>query len=349
MITLNIDGLQVSVVAGTSILEAARSVGIEIPNFCYDKDLTVAGACRICVVEVQGYRNLLPACATLAAEGMMIQTESAKVIEARRVILDLILANHPQDCMICEKTGACKLQDYCYRYGIKQSSFSGEKKNYLLDDANHLILRDQNKCILCGKCVRVCQEVQVTSAVDFVGRGFQTRVTTALDAPLSMENCRFCGQCVDICPTGALVNRQIAGSRPWEIQKVRTTCPFCGTGCNFDLNVKDGKIVGVTSNPDSPVNGRSLCVKGRYHTDLIYSPNRITTPLIKKNGKLVEATWDEALDLVAKKFSEIKARHGADSIAALSSARCTNEDNWVMQKFMRAAIGTNNVDHCART
>ena len=349
MINLKIDDRCISAMEGTSILDAARSAGIDIPNFCYDKDLTVAGACRICVVEIEGFRNLPASCSTAVSEGMVVYTESEKVIEARRMILDLLLANHPKDCLVCEKTGNCKLQDYTYRYGVRENTFQGAQKNVPIDDGNHLIQRDQNKCILCGKCVRVCEEIQGTSAVDFTGRGFDTIVTTAFNTPLSIEQCRFCGQCVDICPTGALINKQIKGNRPWELKKVRTTCPFCGTGCNFDLNVKEGKVVGVTSNPESPVNGRSLCVKGRYHTDLIYSPNRITTPLIKKNGEFVEATWDEALNLVARKFEKIKAKDGADAIAALSSARCTNEDNWVMQKFMRAVIGTNNVDHCART
>lgn len=349
MVSLIIDGRSVTVPQGTTILEAAKSMGVDIPNFCYDKDLTIAAACRMCVVEVEGYRNLLPACSTLAAEGMLVHTESAQVVEARRMLLDLLLANHPQDCLICEQTGNCRLQDYCYRYGVKESSFQGAKKQYELDDGNHLIERNQNKCILCGKCVRVCQEVQVTAAVDFVGRGFDTKVTTPFDLPLSLDICRFCGQCIAVCPTGALLNKQLKGSRPWQVSKVRTTCPFCGTGCNFDLNVKDGKVVGVTPNPDAPVNGRSLCVKGSFHTDFLYSPDRITKPLIKKDGVFAEATWDEALNLVAVKLKEIKERDGADAIAALSSARCVNEENWVMQKFMRAVLGTNNVDHCART
>lgn len=349
MVTLTINGQKVTVPEGTTILEAAQSIGIDIPNFCYDKDLTTVAACRMCVVEVEGYRNMPTACSTAVEEGMVVHTESAKVVLARRMLLELLLANHPLDCLTCDKAGNCRLQDYCYRYGVKESPFAGDKNRYQLDDDNHLIQRDPNKCILCGKCVRVCHEVQVTGAIDFVNRGFDTRVSTPYDLPLNTDICRFCGQCVDICPTGALVNKQLKGSRPWQVTKVRTTCPFCGVGCNFDLNVKDGKVVGVTSNPEAPVNGRSMCVKGRFHADLIYSPDRITKPLIKRNGVFEEATWEEALDLVAKKFREIKERDGADALAALSSARCTNEENWVMQKFMRAVIGTNNVDHCART
>jgi len=349
MVNLTINNQKVTVPKGTTILEAAKSLGIDIPTLCYDKDLSIAGSCRLCMVEIEGSHKLASACSTLVAEGMVVQTESPKVVEARRMILNLLLANHPQDCLTCEKTGDCKLQDYCYRYGVKASSFPGTKKRLPIDSENHLIERDPNKCILCGKCVRVCAEVQVTNAIDFANRGFETTVTTPFDRPLSTEDCRFCGQCVTMCPTGALINKQFAKVRPWTVKKVRTTCPFCGTGCNFDLNVIDGKVVGVTPTPEAVVNGRSLCVKGRFHTDFIYNPNRITKPLIKKDGAFVEASWEEALSLVAAKLAEIKSTYGADSIGALSSARCTNEDNWVMQKFMRAVIGTNNVDHCART
>lgn len=349
MVSLTIDGKPVKVPPGTTILEAAQAAGVDIPHFCYDRDLTVFGACRICVVEVSGARNLPAACSTPVAEGMVVWTESERVVRARRTILELLLANHSLECIVCDKTGDCRLQDYCYRYGVKESPFKGEKKQLEVDRDNHLILRDPNKCILCGKCVQVCHEVQVTGAIDFAGRGFSTRVTTAYDQPLNLEICRFCGQCAGVCPTGALVIRQFQGTRPWEVEKVRTTCPFCGVGCNFDLNVKGGRIVGVTPTPEAAVNGRSLCVKGRFHSDFIYSPERITKPLIKRNGQFVETGWEEALNEVAAKFKQIMAAHGGDAIAAFSSARCTNEENYLMQKFMRAAIGTNSVDHCART
>ena len=349
MVELTIDGRRASVPNGTSVLEAAKSIGIDIPNLCYDKSLSAVGACRICLVEVKGFRNLLPACATAASNGMVVKTETEEIAELRKTVLDLLLSDHPQDCLTCDKAGNCRLQDYCYRYGLQESSFKGKRRRIEIEDANHLIRRDREKCILCSKCVRVCREIQVTSAIDFQGRGFNSTVATPLDLPLSMDVCRFCGQCVDMCPTGALINKQFKGVRPWEVKKVRTTCPLCGTGCNFDLNVKDGRVVGVTSNSDAPVNATAMCVKGRFHTDFIYSPDRITTPLIKRDGVFTEATWDEALNLVASRLKEVKERSGADAIAALSSARCTNEENWVMQKFMRAVIGTNNVDHCART
>ncbi len=349
MVKLTINGKEITVEEGISILEAARKNGVDIPNLCYDENLSPFGGCRLCLVEIKGYKNLVTSCSTKVKEGMEIYTESEKVVKVRKDILDLLLSNHPMDCLTCDKVGECKLQDYAYRYGIKGGSFKGEKKNYAIDSLNPVMERDQNKCILCGKCVRVCKEIQISNVVDFVGRGFNTKVTTAFDEPIDYENCRLCGQCISVCPTGALINKQFKGIRPWEVEKVRTTCPFCGTGCNFDLNIKDGKVVGVTPNSESPVNGTSLCVKGRYHTDFINSPDRLTTPLIKKNGKFVEASWEEAMALVVENLQSAKRNYGPDSIAGLSSARCTNEENFVFQKMMRVAIGTNNVDHCART
>lgn len=349
LFNINIDGNRISVKKGTTIMKAAQSVGIDIPNFCHDDNLSQFGGCRICVVEVEGFKNLVASCSVEVSEGMVVKTESEKVVKTRRDILDLMVANHPQDCMTCEKYGVCKLQDYCYRYGVKESSFVGGRKQIAIDDLNPVMMRDQNKCILCGKCVRVCKEIQCTTAIDFVGRGFETQITTGFDNPIDYKNCMLCGQCISVCPTGALVNKQLMGTRPWDVEKVRTTCPFCGTGCNFDLNVKGGKVVGVTPNPESPVNGDSVCVKGRYHIDMINSPERVTKPLIKKEGVFVESSWDEALNLVVDRVKEISAKYGDDSLTGLSSARCTNEDNYVFQKMMRLGMKTNNVDHCART
>jgi len=349
MVTFRLNEKEVSVAKGTSILEAARENGVDIPTLCYDKSLSVFGGCRLCVVEVEGDKNLVTSCTSEVREGMVIKTESEKVVKARRLMIDLLLANHPEDCLTCEQNGDCRLQDYAYRYGVRKTSFRGERKVHPIESQNPVMERDQSKCILCGKCVRVCREVQCTNTVSFVNRGIETMIATAFDAPIDTDNCRLCGQCISVCPTGAIINKQFNGVRPWEVSKVRTTCPFCGVGCNFDLNVKDGKVVGVTPNPESPVNGTSLCVKGRYHIDMINSSDRLTTPLIKKDGKFVEASWDEAINLVAEKLNGIKAEFGPDAIAALSSARCTNEDNFVFQKMLRVAVGTNNVDHCART
>ncbi|SHE93395.1 4Fe-4S dicluster domain-containing protein [Desulfofundulus australicus DSM 11792] len=350
LIQLQIDGKKVEVPAGTTVLEAAEQTGIHIPRLCHDPELSPWGGCRLCIVEIEGMRNLPASCVTRVAPGMVVRTDSPAVVEARRAILELLLANHPLDCLTCEKNGECKLAEYCYVYGVKESPFRGEKHNYAVEDSNPFIIRDQNKCILCGKCVRACAEITGKNNLDFAYRGFNTRVSTFGNSSLLESDCVFCGNCVSVCPTGALMEKQMQNkARRWELKRVKTTCPFCGTGCNFDLCVKDGKIVGVASNPDSVVNGRALCIKGRFGWDFIYSDKRLKTPLIKRNGEFVPASWDEALDLVASRLREIKGKYGPGSFAALSSARCTNEENYLFQKFVRAVMGTNNVDHCART
>lgn len=349
-VTLTVDGNQVTVPKGTTVLEAAWKAGSFVPTLCHDPELSKPGACRLCVVEIKGARNMPASCVTEAAEGMIVETASPAVVEARKTILELMLDNHPQDCLTCHQAGDCKLQDYAYFYNVKPGAFGGEAKAYDVEDDNLFIVRNMNKCILCGKCLRACEEKQGRAVIDFAYRGFKTKVATALDKPLADSVCVSCGTCVAVCPTGALTEKAMIGTaRKWEVEKVRTTCPFCGVGCNFDLNVKGGKVIGVTSNACSPANGRDMCVKGRFGVDYVHSPQRLTKPLIKKNGEFVESSWDEALDLVASKLGTIKTKFGSDSIAALSSARCTNEDNYVMQKFIRAGIGTNNVDHCART
>ncbi len=348
-IQATIDGREVTVPTGTTILSAARDLGIDIPTLCHHETLKPAASCRLCVVEVEGRPNLLPACATELTDGMVLQTESPDVVEARRLILDLLLSDHPMACITCEQSGSCTLQDYCYRYGIESSTFEGDKRQLPIESDNPMIERDMNKCILCGKCVAVCGEVQVTGAIDFTGRGFDSQIAASFDKPLDTDFCRFCGQCADICPVGAITNKQLKGVRTWDREKVRTTCPFCGVGCNFDLNVAGGKVVGVTAAYDAPANQGSLCVKGRFHTDLISSPDRITTPLIKKDGVWESATWDEALDLVARRLLEIRSEHGSLSVGVLSSARCTNEENYLLQRLTRAGLNTNSIDHCART
>lgn len=350
-VTLTIDGIQLTVPKGTTVLEAAEKAGIFIPTFCHDPELSKPGACRICVVEIPGARNLPASCVTEAAEGMVVYTASPAVIEARKTNLELLLANHPEDCLTCHKNGNCRLQEYAYYYGVSFGAFKGEKQQHPIEDDNPFIVRDMNKCILCGKCVRMCEEIQGNNVVDFAFRGFLSKVGPAMDTTLSdtdISNCVFCGNCVAVCPVGALTEKDMIGKgRTWELEKVTTTCPYCGAGCSFDLNVKDGKVVGVTST-EGDVNGRTLCVKGRFGYGFIHHPDRLKTPLIKKEGEFVEATWDEAISLVAEKLGAVKKKYGPDAIGILSSARCTNEENYLMNKLSRAVIGTNNIDHCAR-
>jgi formate dehydrogenase alpha subunit len=279
---------------------------------------------------------------------MVVRTFTPALLAARSEIVQLLLANHPQECLYCQRNQDCELQTLASDLGIRERRYQGETRKLTLDNSNPFIIRDNNKCVLCGRCVRVCKEVQCCDVLEWTERGFYSKVTTAFDVPLEESSCVFCGTCVSACPVGALTEKPMLEAGRVD-QKVKTTCPFCGVGCNFDLNVKDNRVVGVTSNLTSVVNGRLLCVKGRFGTDYVHSPRRLTTPLIKKDGEFVEASWDEALDLVATKLSSIKQEHGADSIGVLSSARCTNEENYLLQKFTRAVIGTNNIDHCART
>lgn len=348
MVNVKINGKAIQVEEGSTILQAAEKLGINIPTFCHDKRLVPHGACRICVVEVEEARILLTACTTPVSEGMVIETHSDKVINTRKDILELIWSNHPNDCLTCENSGECKLQDYCYEYGVEsEDGYKGELRDIPTDNSNVFYSNDQSKCILCGKCVRVCDELQCTSAIGFSERGFETHVTHPFEVGMEHSTCVSCGNCVSVCPVGALMPKSKERFRNWETKKVRTTCSYCGVGCQIDLVVKDNKVVRVDP-ADGPSNDGLLCVKGKFGFNFIAHPDRLKTPLIKKNGKFIESTWDEAYELISNKVKEIKGSHGPDAFAGLTSARCTTEENYLMQKLFRAAIGTNNVDHCAR-
>jgi formate dehydrogenase alpha subunit len=280
---------------------------------------------------------------------MVVITENDTIRRLRKNILSLILSNHPNDCMRCEMTGNCTLQDLAYEYGVDGSKFEGERWNLPIKEDNPFITYEPNKCILCGRCVRICNEVVMAGTIDLVGRGFNTRPDTAFGKPRTLKNCEFCGQCVSTCPVGALTDRKARGKgRSYQMKKVRTVCPYCATGCQFFLNVRDGKVEYVTSAYDAPVNHGNLCIKGRYGYEFIHHPDRIKTPLIREGDRFREATWDEALELVARRFKEIIEQYGPNSVGVFSSARCTNEENFLISKFARVAFGSNNVDNCAR-
>jgi len=334
------------------LLEACRQAGADIPTFCYDPDLRLAGSCRMCVVECQGRPNLLASCVTPSEEGMVIKTESPSVVEARKTILELLLARHKLTCHTCESDGSCLLQDYCYRYNVTNSRFIGEGPDYVIEDPDLFIIRDYEKCIMCTRCVRACEEITGARAINIKSRGHWAKIATPFDGTYDDSTCVSCGQCVMVCPVGALTSRVAAGKgKPAQNNKVLTVCSYCGVGCTFELNVRDDRVVGVTSERDeywSPVNKGALCVKGRFGWDYIHSPDRLQGPLIKENGRFRPASWNEALDYTAYRLGEIKEKSGPDAIAVFSSARITNEENYLAQKFTRVVLGTNNIDHCAR-
>lgn len=349
MINLLINGRKLSAPAGSTVLQAAQGAGVEIPTLCDHPALASIGACRMCLVEIKGQRTLQPACTFPITEGMEVQTHSPSVTEARRFVLELLLSDHPLDCMTCDSTGSCELQDLMYEYGVKQTRFPGEQHAYPVDDPNPFIQRDYNKCILCRRCVRACAEINGVEAIGMVWRGFRSKPGTAFDGNLEDSPCEFCGMCVAVCPTGALTPKQALGKgRAWQLEKTRSTCPYCGVGCQIDYYTRDNQIVKADGHWDLKPNEGWTCVKGRFGWDYVHHPSRLTEPLIKRDGKFVEATWDEALDLIADKLVDIKKKHGGDATAFLSSAKCTNEENYLVQKLARGVFETNNVDHCAR-
>lgn len=351
---MTIDGKKVKVPKGTTILEAAKAVAIDIPHLCYDPRVGPIGTCRLCVVQVQGQAGLTISCNTEAADGMNVTTENEEIASIRKTILELILSEHRVACTSCDIDGACKLQDYAYRYQADEERYGRAlrkpvRPNYTSN--TEAIVYDADKCILCGLCVKYCEEVQMAEALTFAGRCDDMEISTAFGKDLYESSCVLCGGCIAVCPAGAMIDRAAIGKgREKDLIKTRTVCGYCGVGCQLNLHVdsKINRIVKVTSEPGCIPNNGNLCVKGKFAMDFIAHENRLTSPLIKRNGKFEPSTWSEAIEFVADRLNEIKNKHGPDSIAGVSSAKCTNEDNYIFQKFMRAAIGTNNVDHCAR-
>jgi formate dehydrogenase alpha subunit len=377
VIELKIDGQGIQIRSGATVMEAARENGIDIPHICYHPELSISGGCRLCMVEIEGRNEAAVSCGLLCEEGMVVQTQSEQLTKLRRDIIDLFVAEHPLDCLVCEKAGACLLQKYAYEYGVSEASVELEVPRDLYQDDNPFFIRDHQYCILCGKCVRVCSEVVGVDAIEIVGRGFESHVATPFDGPMIDSTCVFCGNCVQVCPTAALmpVSRNGKG-REWELDRIKTVCGYCGVGCQIEYALKDGEIIYAQSPAEATVNGDFLCAKGRHGWDFVTHPERLTSPLIRRDVaremgltdeewelpstsplsvrklKLEEnylpVGWDTALDFVAERLAGIVKEHGPDSVMGLASARCTNEENYIFQKFMRAGIGTNNVDHCAR-
>ncbi len=334
-----------------TILEAARENNIYIPTLCYHYKTGASGKCRVCMVEVEGMRGLQTACNTIAAGNMKVKTVSDDILGVQRMVVNLLLANGQHNCITCEANGNCELQDVAYYLGIEKPEYQIDVPLPEIDDSSEMIIFDHRKCIQCGRCIEADQRVVVQEVLGFGERSLQTRVYCDTDFPMGESSCVQCGECAQICPVGALIEKKSIGSgRPWELRKVDTVCPYCGVGCQITLHInqKTNRIAKITGVEHSPTNDGSLCVKGRYGYDFVHSEDRLTTPLIRKNGQLQAVTWDEAVTCVAARFNEIKKEHGSDAIAGLCSAKVTNEENYAFQKFMRREVGTNNVDHCAR-
>lgn len=356
MIEFELNGTRVQAEEGETVLQVARRLGILIPTLCDHPDLTPFGGCRLCLVEVKGSRTPLASCTLLASNGMTVQTESPLLTESRRAILDMLLSSYYDQ----DQRPGNELLHWAEVYGLDVEEAMAKSPRYVPDsDPNPFIRVDLNKCILCIRCVRACEEIQGRFVWGKVERGYDTYISAGLDEPLLEARCESCGACVAYCPTGALDLKLSYGLGEAD-KKVTTTCTFCGVGCVLDLNVKDGKVIRVTSNPNAPVNGMHLCVKGRFGYEFIHHPSRLQKPQVREyllkgekrtgadRGAWVEVDWDTALGIVAQKMTETRAAHGPNSIGILTSAKCTNEENYLMNKLARQVIGTNNIDHCAR-
>ena len=341
-VTVTIDGITVKVKPTATILEAAKAAGVRIPVLCADDKLHPYGSCRICIVEIEkSPRKFTPSCTTPVTDNMSVKTMTPDLAEARKRILELLLNNHPLDCPICDKAGSCQLQDLVHEYGLGPSKFTEKKRTVAPSYHSHVVDREVSRCVLCGKCVRVCREQNAVGELAFTRRGDKSKVSTDFDQPL---DCEFCGECVEICPVGALTTKQFKfKGRTWNLERTASVCNYCGCGCQTSFESRLGRIVRVKSGAKN-----YLCSKGRFGWDAIHHPDRLTTPLVRVAGELVPATWDEALAMVVTNLNVIKNKKGADSIGGLGSVRTTNEESYLFQKFMRTVVGTNNVDLLAR-
>ncbi len=346
-ITITLDGVEVGGHPGMTILDLARESGVDIPSLCHDPLLTPIGACRICLVEDERSGRLLASCVTPIESGMVINTQSPKVQERRKTIIKLILASHPDTCLVCDKGNQCELRKIASDMGVGLVGLQKIPLKATIEEVNPFIERDLSKCILCAKCIRADHEIVVQGAIDYIQRGFASKPATLNDSPLENSDCTFCGACVAICPTGALMEKKLVyrGTTPTNVS---TICPFCGCGCSINLEVKDNQIVRARPGKEGVVSRGALCVKGSYGYDFVHSPERLTSPLVKVNGDFEAVSWDEALAKVASELKRIKETQGPNSLALLGSSKCTNEENYLLQRLARGVLGTNNIDNASR-
>ncbi len=344
-IKLKIDGKNVAVPKGTNIFMAAKNNGIYIPGLCYHPKLSQYGGCRLCMVEVteRGRTRHRFSCAQPVSEGMVVKTKTSEVDKYTKSVMEYLLAHHPLDCPTCDKSGECGLQDVTHDLKLSAGRFKTARLDEPMKRDNPLLEYNTNRCILCGRCVKVCKEIEGVGAIDYQNRGFGTVIGTAFDKPL---DCTFCGGCVSVCPTGSWQDRTLKfRARPWELKKTSTICTYCAVGCTVVVNTKKNEVMRITSDDDLGINEGNLCVKGKFGHEFINSSRRVKTPLMRKIGILCPVTWEEALDYVAKKLAEIKNEHGGKAIGGIGSEKCTNEDNYLFQKFCRTVLETNNIDN----
>lgn len=341
LVNLTIDGKAVQARPGTLVIDAAKTSGIEIPAFCYYEGLSLQAACRMCLVEVEKAPKLQTACTLLVAEGMVVRTDSPAVHNARKYMLEFLLTNHPLDCPVCDKGGECELQDMTFRYGAGESRFTDVKHHVDEKQWSPVVYFDAPRCILCYRCVRICNEGMGVNALGVVNRGVVSEIAPNFGDHLE---CDECGMCIDICPVGALTSGTYRyKTRPWEMDHVGTICTHCSNGCKTTLGVRNGEIIRANNRDRSGINGEFLCMKGRYAFDFNTSPERLQSPMMRVGDAYEPISWAKALATIAGKFSEVKARGGKFGI--IGSAHTTNEENYYLQKFARQGLGTNNIDH----
>lgn len=354
MLNVAINGQQVQVEEGTTILGAAKKAGISIPTLCFLKGISNIGSCRVCVVEVEGQDSLVASCNTVCTEGMVVTTNSEKAEAARKMNLELLIADHGFEstnyCFSCVKNGDCELQATCRQMGVTESRFKTEQVKKPVFDDNPFLSFNPNLCIKCQRCVGACNNAAGNHTLTTSKKGTMTTIMTPFGADWKNTSCESCGNCAQACPTGALTMKRRREYSAFDVKKTLTTCPHCAIGCQYYLVTKGDKIVDVQA-ANGPSNKGLLCVKGRSASfDFVQSDQRLTTPLIKnkETGEFEEATWCDALDLVASKFAEIKEQNGGDALAAFACSRSTNEDIYLLQKMARTVFDTNNIDNCAR-